>query len=158
MVKTKTITKKGADIYHDTTIYVQLPKEPIDTLSILKNFYAKNVFKDTIILSDSLGVVVVLDTISKNKILHRTYNTKVSQRYIKDMMIVKDAGRNQVYYGPILGFDRVNFLNSVGGGILLKTKNDKIYQLGLGVTNPPGNYSLSPFINGGLFWKIKLKK
>jgi hypothetical protein len=42
-----------------------------------------------------------------------------------------------------------------------KTKKEKLYQLGIGVTNnvtDGTNGSLSPFINAGIFWKIKLGK
>jgi hypothetical protein len=156
VVKTKTIIKKGKDIYHDTTIYVKLPSDPIDTISILKDYYSKKVYKDVIYLSDSLGVVKVTDTISQNTIVSRKYDTEVSQRYIKDMMIVKESQRNQVYYGPTMSFDGQNIINSVGGNLLLKTKNDKIYQVGMGLMNQ--SKELTPYINGGINWKIRIKK
>lgn len=156
ITKTKTITKRGEDIYHDTTIYVKLPSDPIDTMSILKDYYSKKVYSDIIYLSDSLGVVKVKDTISQNTIVSRVYDTEVSQKYIRDMMIVKESQRNQVYYGANMGFDKTNFINSVGGSLLLKTKKDKVYQVGLGVMNQSN--SVSPYVNGGIYWKIKLKK
>ena len=45
---------------------------------------------------------------------------------------------------------------------MTKSTSDKIYQLGIGVANKVGtdgtNGVLSPFIGGGVFWKIKFKK
>lgn len=157
VVKTKTVVKKGKDIYHDTTIYVNLPKDPIDTMSILKNYYSKNVYKDTLLLTDSLGYVTVLDTISKNTISHRTYDYKVKQRTIHDQKILKELPKNQVYYGFMLGFGKPQPINAVGGSLILKTKNEKMYQVGLGLTNHPNSSNLQPFVNSGIYWKIKLK-
>lgn len=157
IVKNKTIYKKGKDIYHDTTIYVQLPSQIVDTLSILKNFYSKNVYKDTLQLVDSLGFIFVSDTISQNTILSRKYDYKVKERTINDKMIVKELPKVQVYYGPIVGIDKVQVLNSIGGGILLKTKKDKIYQIGLGLMKNSGVEPTQVFMNGGIFWKIKVK-
>jgi hypothetical protein len=156
--KTKTVYKKGKDIYHDTTIYVKLPSEPIDTTYILKNFYAKNVYKDTLHLVDSLGYVTVVDTISKNTILNRMYDYKVKERKVTDKKIVKELPRNQVYYGAMMGFNSGQFLNSVGGALILKTKKDKMYQLGVGVMKFPTDDAPHPFINSGIYWKVKLKK
>jgi hypothetical protein len=45
--------------------------------------------------------------------------------------------------------------------VLINTKKDKIYQLGLGVDNRTTdgtNGSFSPYIRGGVYWKIKFKK
>ena len=60
------------------------------------------------------------------------------------------------------GFNKVDVVSSIGAGALIKTKKDKIYQLGIGVVNKVGsdgtNGVLSPFINGGVYWKIKFKK
>jgi hypothetical protein len=70
--KDTVIYKKGKDIHHDTTIFVDIPNDRIiDTAAILAQFYAINVFKDTIHLQDSLGSVSVIDSISENKIKGR---------------------------------------------------------------------------------------
>ena len=53
-------------------------------------------------------------------------------------------------------------VSNIGAGVLIKTKKDKIFQLGLGVSNKVGTDGtsgvLSPFIGGGVYWKIKFKK
>lgn len=152
--KVQTIYKKGEDIYHESIRTVEIPAGPIDTLLILKDFYAKNIYKDTIRLDDSLGTIVLIDTITQNTLKGRYVKSKIVQRTINDKLIVKDPPKTQVYYGPMIGFDRVNFINTVGGGVILKTKKDKIYQISAGVNGP----TITPFVQGGLFWKIKLKK
>ena len=52
-------------------------------------------------------------------------------------------------------------VSNVGAGLLIKTKKDKIYNLGVGVSNrvtDGTNGTLSPYIGGGVYWKIKFKK
>jgi hypothetical protein len=160
VVKTKVVTKKGEDIYHETIKEVQIPTI-VDTQSLLQDFFAKNIYKDTLHLPDSLGTIAVTDTITQNKILGRTFNAKVKQREIKELMIVKEPAKTQVYYGFTGGFNKADVVSNVGAGLLIKTKKDKIYQVGVGVANrvtDGTNGKLSPYIGGGVYWKIKLKK
>lgn len=149
IVKTKVLEKKGEDIYHDTTIFVQVPMN-VDTMEIIKQYFAKNVFKDTLHLPDSLGYVAVQDTISKNKIETRKYSANVKQRTIKETTIVKELPKAQLYWGVGLGLDKVNYVNNVNANLLLKSKCDRIYGLGGGV-----DINKTPFVNASIYWKIK---
>ena len=161
VVKTKVVTKKGEDIYHETIKEVIIPTI-VDTQALLQDYFAKNIYKDTLQLPDSLGTVSLIDTITKNKILGRTFNASVKQRTIKETLIVKELPKTQVYYGLMGGFNKVDVVSNIGAGALIKTKKDKIYQLGIGVSNKVGSDgttgTLSPFISGGVYWKIKFKK
>ena len=162
IVKTKVITKKGDDIYHETIVEkeVFIPAV-IDTAALLKDYYSKVLYKDVLVLPDSLGTVAVIDTISQNKILGRTFNASVKQRTIKETTIVKELPKTKVFYGLEGGFNKADFVSSVGAGVLINTKKDKIYQLGLGVDNRTTdgtNGTFSPYVRGGVYWKIKLKK
>jgi hypothetical protein len=133
----------------------------VDSAAILKDYLAKIIYKDTLHLPDSLGTIALTDTITKNRILGRTFNAKVKQREIKETMIVKELPKTQVYYGFTGGFNKTDVVSNVGTGLLIKTKKDKIYQLGIGVANrvvDGSNGKLSPFIGGGIYWKIKIKK
>ena len=162
IVKTKVVTKKGEDIYHETIVEKQVViPAVIDTMALLKDYYSKVLYKDTLVLPDSLGTVSLLDTISQNKILGRTFNASVKQRTIKETMIVKELPKTKVFYGLEGGFNKADFVSSVGAGVLINTKKDKIYQLGLGVNNKTTdgtNGGFTPYIRGGVYWKIKLKK
>ena len=163
VVKTKVVTKKGEDIYHETIVEKEvLIPAIVDTAALLKDYYSKVLYKDVLVLPDSLGTVDVTDTISQNKIFGRTFNANVKQRTIKETLIVKELPKTQVYYGFTGGFNKVDVVSNLGAGVLIKSKSDKIYQLGIGIANKVGtdgtNGTLSPFIGGGVFWKIKFKK
>jgi hypothetical protein len=162
IVKTKVVTKKGEDIYHETIVEKEvIIPAVIDTMALLKDYYSKVLYKDTLVLPDSLGTVSVIDTITQNKILGRTFNANVKQRTIKETMIVKELPKTKIFYGLEGGFNKADFVSSVGAGVLINTKKDKIYQLGLGVNNQTTdgiNGGFTPYIRGGVYWKIKLKK
>jgi len=162
VVKTKIVTKKGSDIYHETIIEKEVVIPAIvDTQALLKDYYSKVLYKDVLVLPDSLGTVSVTDTISQNKILGRTFDAKVKERTIKETMIVKELPKTQVYYGLTGGFNKADVVSNIGGGLLIKTKKDKIYQVGVGVANrvtDGTNGTLSPYVGAGVYWKIKFKK
>ena len=162
IVKTKIVTKKGEDIYHETIVEKEvIIPAVIDTMALLKDYYSKVLYKDTLVLPDSLGIVALNDTISQNKILGRTFNASVKQRTIKETTIVKELPKTKLFYGLEGGFNKADFVSSVGAGVLINTKKDKIYQLGLGVTNQTTdgtNGGFTPYVRGGVYWKLKLKK
>jgi hypothetical protein len=162
--KVKVVTKRGEDIVHevidvDTLVLKELVN--VDTAALLKDYLAKVVYKDTLTLDGGLGTIALTDTISKNRILGRTWDAKVKERTIKEELIVKEPARNQVYYGLNAGFNKEDYVSAIGAGVILKTKKDKIYQLGLGVNNRTidgTNGSFSPYVGFGTYWKIKVKK
>jgi hypothetical protein len=162
IVKTKVVTKKGEDIYHETIVEKEvIIPAVIDTMALLKDYYSKVLYKDTLVLPDSLGIVALNDTISQNKILGRTFNASVKQRTIKETTIVKELPKTKIFYGLEGGFNKADFVSSVGMGVLINTKKDKILQLGLGVNNKTTDGTtggFTPYIRGGVYWKIKLKK
>ena len=162
VVKTKIVTKKGSDIYHETIVEKEVVIPAIvDTQALLKDYYSKVLYKDVLVLPDSLGIVSVTDTISQNKIMGRTFDAKVKERTIKETLIVKELPKTQVYYGFTGGFNKADVVSNIGGGLLIKTKKDKIYQVGVGVANrvtDGTNGTLSPYVGAGVYWKIKFKK
>lgn len=151
----KIVTKKGEDIYHDTTIYVPLPMS-FDTMEMIRNYFAMNVFKDSLKLDDSLGFVVVSDTLQMNKIRARVWESRINKMKITDTKIVKELPKNQVYIGFNTQMNKVDVIGSVGLATTLKTKTDKMYNLNIGLMNTTNG--TSPYIGGGLQWKIRLKK
>jgi hypothetical protein len=155
IIKKLFIDRPGKDIYHDTTIYVQIPMS-IDTLAIIRDYFAKNVYKDTLRLNDSLGFVFIQDTISKNSIVHRTYTAQVKERIINETIYLSEPPKIQLYYGFEGIFDKQDLFKGVGGGLLLKTKKDKIFKVNLGLLN--GEEKLNPYANFGMYWKIGKKQ
>ena len=160
VTKTKVVTKKGADIVHETIKEVQIPAV-VDTTALLHDYFAKNIYKDTLRLPDSLGYVFLTDTITKNQILGRTFNARVKQRVITNTTIVKELPKTKIFYGIEGGFNKADVVSHLGLGVLINTKYDKIYNLGIGVANRTTdgtNGKLSAYINGGVYWKIRLRK
>ena len=162
--KVKVVTKKGKDIVHevidvDTLVLKEMIN--VDSAAILKDYLAKIVYKDTLTLDGGLGTIALTDTITKNRILGRTWGAKVKERIIKEELIVKEPAKAQLYYGLNAGFNKEDYVSAVGAGLILKTKKDKIYQFGLGVNNRTTdgtNGSFSPYAGFGTYWKIKVKK
>jgi hypothetical protein len=144
--------RDGKTIYSEKPVYINVLAK-VDTLSILKDYYAKYNYKDTLKLKDSLGYIAVFDTITQNKILNRVYDAHVNKVTIKETLIVKELPKNQFFIGGTMGFDKVNLVNFVGPTFLFKSKKDKVYSLGIG-------YSLQKqlSVQGGLYWKIGKKK
>ena len=160
VVKTKVVTKKGEDIYHETIKEINIPAI-VDTQALLHDYFAKNIYKDTLQLPDSLGIVSLIDTITQNKILGRTFNASVKQRVIKETTIVKELPKTKFFYGLEGGFNKADLISHLGMGLLINTKSDKMFHLGVGVANRTidgTSGTLAPYIGGGVYWKIRLKK
>jgi hypothetical protein len=160
IVKTKIVTKKGEDIYHETIKEVVIPTI-VDTQALLHDYFAKNIYKDTLQLPDSLGIVSLIDTITQNKIFGRTFNASVKQRVIKETTIVKELPKTKFFYGLEGGFNKADLISHLGMGFLINTKSDKMFHLGVGVANRTidgTSGTLAPYIGAGVYWKIRLKK
>ena len=122
---------------------------PIDTLEVLKDYYAKNVFVDEIKL-DSLGVVTITDTIYKNTVWRRAVESNI---LIPTTTITKEIYLNnrEFYWGLNVAGNR-NQINYLGGGILFKSKRKNIYGLGVGV-----NENFEPIISASYYMKLGKK-
>jgi len=134
----KYITKVVTE--HDT-----IPSD-VDTLSILKEYYSKYAYTDTIDL-DSFGNIVIKDTISKNTILARKVNPSL---YIPTTIITRDSliNKHEFYYGFGLAANKEQF-NYLGGELVYRSKRKKIVGLGLGI-----NQNLQPVMSARFMWKF----
>jgi len=157
--KTKTETVKGDDIFHENysvdTAYIKQLGE-IDTAAIILDYFSKNVYKDTLRFNDSLGYVYIIDTITKNKILNRTWASSIKERLVHETTIVKDPPKVEYYLGLYGNFDKKDYLNSIGGSAIIKNTKRNMYQLNFGLTNKPytTTQQFTPYIGGGVYWKI----
>jgi hypothetical protein len=157
VVKTKIKTIKGDSIPFEVLVHDTVWKSiDVDTMAIIKSYFAKLIYRDTLKLDDSLGTVVVIDTISENKIVGRVWEANVRERIVKELTIVKEMPKRQVFIGADATFNKVNLINSVGGGLIYKDKRDALYKFNLGLSNTGDQ--LLPYIGGGVYWKISLKK
>lgn len=154
---TDTVWVKGKDsiIYKpEKVIYIPGPEtfKDVDTLAILKDYFAKRVYSDKIKI-DSFGYVFLTDTVSQNQIVSRKVKLDYKIPVITNTttITIPPKLRNQVYVGINIGGNLEQPVNYLGPNFVLKTKKDKMYNLGVGIGNGGLNY------NVGTAWKIKLK-
>lgn len=137
--KPKYVTK--IEYIRDTII----DSTPIDTVSILKDYFATYVYQDNQEL-DSLNLTII-DSVSQNKIFARTIQYDL---IYPTTTITKEIYLNQreLYWG--VGMQgRTDQLNYVGGELLYRNRKKQAYGLGIGI-----NQDLQPVVSGRLYWKI----
>lgn len=162
-VKTDTVWKETKDTVFKTVKitnikYVPLNKEKYTVSdncdsskirfdNILKEHLVRTVYTDTIKL-DSLGTIVVKDTVWLNK-LHgkREYIKDYKIPFVTKTITKPEPPKRQLYIGGNL-----NSMQSITSGLLYKNKKDQIYQINVGIST---NGSIIYGIGG--YWKIKIK-
>lgn len=120
---------------------------------LLKQHIVRRVYQDTLKL-DSLGTIVVIDTVWLNKLGKRTkiYNYKIPF-VTKTVTITKEKEPvRQIYIGGNIFGDK-NTLQLLTPGVLYKTKKDHIYQANVGI-----NFDGVITYGIGAYWKISFKK
>ena len=119
---------------------------PIDTMSILRDYYSKNYFRDTILL-DTLGIVIINDTISENYIYSRVITSKVNIP-TKTTTITNYINKREFYYG--VGLTGYTEIRSINGEILYRNKKGNAISIGLGIDS-----EYRPVASGRLYFLIK---
>lgn len=161
VVKTKVVTKKGEDIYHEVIEHDTLIKlVNVDTASILRDYLATVIYKDTLHLPDSLGTVALLDSITKNRLVSHTFDAKVRERIIKETTVLKEL-KAKWYYGAeiMLAPSDKWALNGVSAGLVYKgVKNNYLGKVTGGFVAPMPGTQMKPFIGGGIYKKIGKKE
>ena len=143
---------------------VEIPViQPVDTNEILKIHFAKVPHKDVLKLPNNQGTITITDTISKNSIVNRKFIADVKRMIVKDTVYTQIPRKTEAYLGIDAKFDKPNVVNVIGLSMLFKNKDDNhMYRLGVGVTNriddQGSNGNLTPFIGGGVYWKLKFKR
>ena len=130
------------------TIHDTIPQK-VDTSAILSDYFAKNIFADTIRL-DTNGFVFISDTVQKNKIIGRYFMSHIIERQVNNTMIVKPVPTWHLYAGFDVSLDRIEFINRVGGNILFQKKNGRMIGLGTGLTS-----KATPYISFQYYFKLK---
>ena len=137
---------------HDTLIVEVHDTIPIDTASILKNYFKTYAYTD-VISKDSINITIY-DTITQNKIVSR--GLKYTLVYPTTIISKESAiNKRELYIGGGLGVADGNF-NNIGTELILKTKKHTMYGVGFGLTVVDLN--LVPTISGKMYWKIKMPK
>ena len=134
---------------------------PVDTAEILKVHFAKVQHKDVLVLPDNVGTVTIMDTISKNSIVNRKFISDIKQMIVKDTIYTKEPKKGQMYFGFNGSLSKPDVVSHLGTGIMYKTKEDKIYHLGIGVVNrildgTTGQFT--PYVDVCVYFKIKTRR
>ena len=167
IVTTDTIWKTTHDtVYKNVTIvkeeYIKPESEQynsgerLDTCkarfeNLLKEHLTRRIYSDTLKL-DSLGTIVVRDTVWINKLYGtRSYTKNYKIPFVTKTITKFEPPKRQFYIGGNL-FGNTNSMQSITPGLLYKNKKDQIYQVNVGIsTNGDIIYGV------GGYWKIKLK-
>ena len=122
-----------------------IQKEPIDTMSLLRDYYTKYYYEDTIDV-DTFGYIVMKDTVSKNKIEARQYvsNILIPTKIVTNNILVN---KREIYLGTGITENK-NFM-VLNGEMLVRTKKRKAYGMGIGLDN-----NLSPTFTAKIYWSI----
>lgn len=160
VVDTKVVFKKGNTVYEKVTVEKEVVVPAVvDTMSILKQYYSRVGYLDTLRLQEE-GSVSVLDSITENRIFSRSFIASIKPRLEikKDTVMVKEPAKTKIYYGPEGGLNTTNVVSHLGIAVLVKSKKDVMYNLGIGLSSQVVGSKLqswTPYISTGIFWRVK---
>ena len=119
---------------------------PIDTVSVLKDYYAKYFYTDTIQL-DTLGSIIVNDTITRNLISFRDVQSDI---FIPTTTITNTVYLyNREFYGGVSVGATNQAVQNINGEILYVNKKRDAYGFGVGL-----NPDFQPIYTVRMYWKI----
>jgi hypothetical protein len=152
---TQTVYRDGKTIYVDVPVYVEVPSN-IDTGEVIKDYFAKYTYKDTLRLKDSLGFIAVTDTIFKNRILNRVFDAKVNKITVKEVIYLEPAPKAHLYLGGTFG--SAGTTPFIAPSLMLETKKNRIYKLSVGYSYDLKTDQKNYLAQFGLLWRIQRKK
>jgi hypothetical protein len=135
--------------------------QPVDTTEIMKIYFAKVPHNEILMLPNNQGSINIIDTISKNTVVNRKFIADIKKMIVKDTIYTKEPKKGQLFVGIQSGFSGLDIVSHIGTGVIFKTKEDKLYHVGVGVANRTFdgvNGSFTPYVDGGVYWKIKNRK
>ena len=143
----KVATKEYVPKYiRKTIVNIDTFQAPIDTMSILRDYYAKYFYTDTIKV-DSLGFIVINDTVTRNLISKRDVQSNI---FIPTTTITNTTYlyKRELFWGASISGNQEQ-IQSINGELMYVNKKRNVYGFGLGVDK-----DFFPIISGRLYWKI----
>ena len=143
----KVATKEYVPNYlRKTVVKIDTFQVPIDTMSILRDYYAKYFYTDTIKV-DSLGFIVINDTVTRNLISKRNVQSNI--------FIPTTTINNTIYlykrefYGGVSVGATNQAVQNINGELLYINKKRNAYGFGIGL-----NPDFQPVYTARMYWKI----
>ena len=143
----KVATKEYVPKYiKKTVVNIDTFQAPIDTMSILKDYYAKYFYTDTIKV-DSLGFIVINDTVTRNLISKRDVQSNI---FIPTTTITNTTYlyKRELFWGASISGNQEQ-IQSINGELMYVNKKRNAYGFGVGV-----DQNFQPIFTGRLYWKI----
>jgi hypothetical protein len=144
-VKVET-TKYVPKIVEKVVVDIDTFSTPIDTVTVLKDYYAKYFYTDTIQI-DTLGSIVINDTITRNLISMRDVQSNI---FIPTTTITNTIYLyKREFYGGISVGATNQAVQNINGEILYVNKKRDAYGFGIGL-----NPDFQPIFTGRIYWRI----
>lgn len=143
----KVATKEYVPKYiKKTVVNIDTFQAPIDTMSILRDYYAKYFYTDTIKV-DSLGFIVINDTVTRNLISKRDVQSNI---FIPTTTITNTTYlyKRELFWGASISGNQEQ-IQSINGELMYVNKKRNAYGFGVGV-----DQNFQPIFTGRLYWKI----
>jgi len=129
-----------------TVVDIDTFQAPIDTISILKDYYAKYFYTDTIKV-DSLGFIVINDTVTRNLISKRDVQSNI---FIPTTTITNTVYLyKKEFFGGISVGATNQAVQNINGELLYINKKRNAYGFGIGL-----NPQFQPVYTVRMYWKI----
>ena len=129
-----------------TVVEIDTFSVPIDTISILKDYYAKYFYTDTIKI-DTLGTIIVNDTVTRNLILMRDVQSNI---FIPTTTITNTVYLyKREFYGGISVGSTNQAVQNINAELLYINKKRQSYGFGVGL-----NPQWQPVYTVRMYWKI----
>jgi hypothetical protein len=146
---------KIKEVIHDTLPpeYIadtNYPKLKAQYDALVAAYLVKNIYADTVKL-DTLGYVSVADTVYKNEIHNRSYrySYKIPTVTVTNTITKYAPAKGALFMGGGITGNK-NGVELLQGGLLYKSKKDKVFGLNLGIN---GNSQIVYGVHS--YWKIK---
>jgi len=140
--KTKYVPKIIERVVYDIDSF----PTPIDTTAVLKDYYSKYFYTDTIQL-DTLGSIIVNDTVTRNLISFRDVQSNI---FIPTTTITNTVYLyKREFYGGISVGTTNQAVQNINGELLYVNKKRDAYGFGIGL-----NPDFQPVYTVRMYWKL----
>lgn len=123
--------------------------QKVDTTAILKDYFSRHYYADTL-ANDTNALIIVYDTISRNKIISRKPVLKIFTHLIKQTTVIKSPvlSKRKIFAGIGVGRNPNQF--GLSASILYVSRKDNAYSFSYDLLNHDFYFSM--------YWKIRFHK